>query len=147
MNRGLIVVIVTALLTIAAFAQKQTKPWKEWTRKEAEKILSDSAWSRTQTESESSGSSDVTTNFGDTRGREEAVRSNATNRGLAFHVRFFTARPVRQAYVRMLELGETPPDAAAAEKMDAWANLPADDRIIVTVSFEGDPRFVSRVGL
>ncbi len=47
----------------------------------------------------------------------------------------------------MLELGETPPDLAAAEKMDAWANLPADDRIIVTVSFEGDPRFVSRVGL
>jgi len=77
MNRGLVVVVVTALLTIAALAQKQTKPWKEWTRKEAEKILSDSAWSRTQTESESSGSSDVTTNFGDTRGREEAVRSNA----------------------------------------------------------------------
>jgi len=47
--------------------------------------------------------------------------------------------------VRMLELGETPPEPAAAEKMNAWANLPADDRIIVTVSYDGAPSFVSRV--
>jgi hypothetical protein len=150
MNKAFIVVAVAALLSGATFAQKQTKPWKEWNKKEAEKILSESAWSRTQTETESSQSSDVSTNFGDTRGREEAVRSNTSGGGSAgviFHVRFFTARPVRQAYVRMLELDETPREPAAVEKMDAWANLPADDRIIVAISYNGDQRSSGRVAL
>src|SRR6266581_7725806 len=130
MKKGFTVVAIAALLAAAAFAQKQAKPWKDWNKKEAEKILNDSAWTRSQTESQSSQSSDVSTNFGDTRGREEAVRSNTSGggSGLTFHVRFFTARPVRQAYVRMLELAETPPEPAA-ERMDAWANLAADNRI------------------
>src|SRR2546423_1795866 len=138
MNKAFIIVAIAALVTVATFAQKQNKPWKDWTRKDAENILSDSAWSRSQTETESPRSSDVPTNFGDTRGREDANRNPATGggrTGVTFHVRFFTARPVRQAYVRILELGETPPEPAAAEKMDAWANLAADDRIIVTVSY------------
>ena len=112
MNRGLTIVAVAALLTVAAFAQKQTKPWKEWNKKEAEKILNDSAWSHAQTESATSQSSEVPTNFGDTRGREDSVRTTATSASVTFHVRFFSARPVRQAYVRMLELAESAPDAA-----------------------------------
>lgn len=149
MNKKLIAALLLVLLTAVTLAQKQIKPWKEWNKKEAEKILSDSAWSRTQTEAQSSQSSDVTTNFGDTRGREEAVRSNTSGggAGVTFHVRLFTARPVRQAYVRMLELAETPPEPAAAERMDAWANLAADDRIIVAVSCDGDRGSLGRVAL
>jgi hypothetical protein len=148
MKKGFTVVAIAALLAAAAFAQK-AKPWKEWNKKDAEKILNESAWSRAQTESASSQSSEVPTNFGDTRGREEAVRSNtsAGGSGLIFHVRFFTARPVRQAYVRMLELAETPPEPSAAERMDAWANLAADNRIIVAVSYDGDRGSVGRVAL
>src|SRR2546421_1057484 len=145
MNRGLTIVAVAALLTVAAFAQKQTKPWKEWNKKEAEKILNDSAWSHAQTESATSQSSEVPTNFGDTRGREDSVRTTATSASVSFHVRFFSARPVRQAYVRMLELAESAPDAARLEKMEAWANLAADERIIVAVSYDGDQRVVGRV--
>lgn len=145
MNKTLIVFTVVALISAATLAQKQAKPWNEWTLKEAEKVFNDSPWSRTQTESENSQSADVPTNFGDTRGREESVRSGTTNARVIFHVRFFTARPIRQSYVRMLALGETPPDQATAEKLVAWANLPADDRIIVAVSFTGDQRLVGRV--
>ena len=50
MIRGFTVVAIAALVTVATFAQKQTKPWKEWNKKEAEKILNDSAWSQAQTE-------------------------------------------------------------------------------------------------
>jgi hypothetical protein len=144
MNKRLIALAVAILVATVALAQKQAKPWNEWTKKEAERVFDDSPWSRTQTESESSQSSDVTTNFGDTRGREEAVRSG-TNASVKFHVRFFSARPIRQAYARMLQMGETVPDPAAIEKMNAWANLQADDRIIVAVSFDGDQRYVGRV--
>jgi hypothetical protein len=145
MNKRLTALAVATLVATIALAQKQAKPWNEWTRKEAEKIFNDSPWSRAQTESESSQSSDVPTNFGDTRGREEAVRGAVTNASVTFHIRFFTARPIRQAYVRMLQMGERPPDQAVIERMNAWANLQADDRIIVAVSFEGDQRYLGRV--
>jgi len=145
MNRAIIMIAIAMLLSAAALAQKQIKPWKEWNKKDAEKILNDSAWSHSQTESNSSQSSDVPSNFGDTRGREDSQRNVPTNSSLTFHIRFFTARPVRQAYVRMLELGNSAPEASAMEKMEAWANLAAADRIIVTVAYEGDQRIVSRI--
>ena len=144
MNKTLVFTVVV-LISAVGLAQKPAKPWNEWTMKEAEKVFNDSPWSRTQTESEDSQSSEVPTSFGDTRGREESVRNVSANARVTFHVRFFTARPIRQSYVRMLALGETPPDQATAEKMNAWANLPADDRIIVAVSFAGDQRVVARV--
>ena len=138
--------MASILLAAATVAQKQVKPWKEWNRKEAEKIFNDSAWSRAQTERASSQSSaDVPANFGDTRGREDSVRNVSTSASVTFNVRLFSARPIRQAYVRMLELGETAPDAAAIEKMEMWANLQADDRIIVAVSCTGDQQLLGRI--
>jgi len=148
MKRPIVVCIAIVVATVGVFSQKATKPWNEWNRKDAEKVLNDSAWSQSQTESQNQNQqpSDAPTNMGDTRGREEAVRNVTTNASINFHVRFFTARPIRQAYVRLLQLSETaPPDADAAEKMNAWANLAADDRIIVTVSCTGDDRFLSKV--
>lgn len=146
MKRTALFGLVILVLVTTTFAQKQIKSWKEWNKKEAEKIFNDSAWSHAQTERAATQSSDnVSTNFGDTRGREEAVRNVSTGSAVTFNVRFFSARPIRQAYVRMLELADTRPDAAAIEKMEAWANLAADDRIIVTVSCNGDQQLLSRI--
>jgi hypothetical protein len=146
MKRLIVGCIAISVASVGVFSQKATKPWSEWNRKEAEKILNDSAWSQSQSETQGQQASDTPTNMGDTRGREEAVRSVATNASISFHVRFFSARPIRQAYVRLLQLSETTPaDASAAEKMTAWANLAADDRIIVTVSCTGDERSLGKV--
>jgi hypothetical protein len=38
--------------------------------------------------------------------------------------------------VRIIELSDKPPDDAASQKMGAWANLRADDQIIVSVAHE-----------
>ena len=38
------------ILFAASIAAQKTKPWTEWTEKEAAKILNDSAWGQTQTE-------------------------------------------------------------------------------------------------
>ena len=52
-----VVFILLAVLFIAvpAVAQK-TKPWTEWTEKEAAKVLNESAWGQTQTEVAEAGS-------------------------------------------------------------------------------------------
>ena len=152
MKRLIVGCMTIVVASAAVFSQKTIKPWSEWNRKDAEKILNDSAWSQSQTESQSQSqsqsqqASDTPTNMGDTRGREEAVRNVTTNASISFHVRFFSARPIRQAYVRLLQLSETTtPDASAAERMTEWANLAADDRIIVTVSCTGDERSLGKV--
>jgi hypothetical protein len=40
----------------------------------------------------------------------------------------------------MIELSDKPPDEAASQRMDAWANLQADDQIIVAVAYESSDR-------
>ena len=144
MNKTIPALLTCLLITTIGVSQRELKPWKQWNRKEAEKVLNDSPWSHSQTEMTASQSTEVTSNFGDTRGREDSARTTATSPSVTLQVRFFTARPVRQAYVRMLELADPPPDPANIEKLEAWANLAADDRIIVALAYAGDQRAVGR---
>lgn len=141
-------IIAGAILLIVsvALAQKPQKPWGEWSKKEAEKILADSPWSQTQTETDTSEMYFTpSTNMGDTRGREAQGQTNQAT-SVKFHIRLFSARPIRQAYVRLLELNQPPSDAPTVEKRRAWANLPANDSIIVTVAYESsDQRYLGRV--
>ena len=140
MSKAIAVIVITAAIASSLMAQKYTKPWKEWTRKEAEKILDESPWSQTQTETETARPEETTKSFGDTRGRESGITSVTAPSTIRFRVRLFSARPVRQAYVRMIELSDKPPDEAASQRMDAWANLQADDQIIVAVAYESSDR-------
>ncbi|HEY2973966.1 MAG TPA: hypothetical protein VGJ48_15740 [Pyrinomonadaceae bacterium] len=139
MRKALTAFVMATAICSSITAQKETKPWKEWTRKEAEKTLNDSPWSQTQTETERAPE-ESTKSFGDTRGRESGITNVTAPSIIKFHVRFFSARPVRQSYVRMLELSDKPPDEATSQKLDAWANLRADDQIIVSVAYEGSNR-------
>lgn len=145
MKKNLVFLVACLVTVTAASAQKQLKPWKEWNRKEAEKVFNDSPWSHSQSETTSSQQADTSTNFGDTRGREEAVRNVSTSTSVTLHVRFFSARPIRQAYVRMLQTAESPPESSGAERMEAWANLPPDERIIVALAYTGDQRAAARI--
>ena len=139
MSKTIVALVITTAIS-SSILQKQTKPWKEWTRKEAEKILNESPWSQTQTDTESARPEEPTKSFGDTRGRESGITSVTAPSTIKFRVRLFSARPVRQAYVRISELSDKPPDEAASQKMDAWANLQADDQIIVSVAYESSDR-------
>ncbi|HEU4766149.1 MAG TPA: hypothetical protein VFS77_02215, partial [Pyrinomonadaceae bacterium] len=117
------------------------KPWTEWTQKEAEKILNSSPWSQAQVDTDTSEMFFSPTND-PARGRttdnagqrlESGARNQAVN--VKFIVRFFSARPVRQALVRMMELKQKPePDVM--ERMHAFANVQSNDSIIMTLSFE-----------
>ncbi|HEU4432416.1 MAG TPA: hypothetical protein VFR51_03415, partial [Pyrinomonadaceae bacterium] len=55
MRRVVSACLVVAMFACMALAQKQ-KPWTEWTKKDVEKTLNDSAWGQTQSEGGSSSS-------------------------------------------------------------------------------------------
>jgi hypothetical protein len=130
------------LLSLSLSAQKKEKPWTEWSQKDADKVLADSAWAQTQTETDTSEMTfSPTTQTRGGRARDaEGATNQATN--VKYFVRFFSARPIRQALARSILLANKGAGEELAARLRNFAEVPASDSIIMTVSFESpDKRF------
>ena len=156
MKRTLFICSALILFAASASAQKD-KPWTEWTEKDAMKVLTDSAWSQTQKEmtdaAPSSGSSgSAITTAAENRSsanlvmddRAKAASESGQNVGqkngslvLNYYVAFLTAKPVRQAFIRMIELKtpDTPPDKVAERR--TFIDRDFGDYVVVTLKMEG----------
>jgi hypothetical protein len=152
MKRVLFVCSLLILIALPAYGQKG-KAWTEWNEKEAEKVLNDSAWGQTQTESGGGGAEQpgqtaaISTT---TAGRERNatnVRSAATSAesgetkdapALHFRVRFMSAKPIREAFVRMVELQGAPPEKVAQIK--PFVDYDFSNYIVVTINMDGNDR-------
>lgn len=139
-------IAVIALCFSALFvagAQKKMKPWTEWTEKEARKILDDSPWGQTQTESDTSEMFYSPTNRGGTAtggGANQGSLNQSTN--INFRIRFLSARPVRQAFARLIELGQKTPNPQVSERLREFAEHRTTDYIVIAVTFDSrDGRF------
>ena len=147
----LMLFVLLAPFTTGA-SQKEKKPWSEWTQKEAEKILNDSPWSQIQNETDTSEmfyrpTSDPRTNP-TTPNPEGRLAQGASNQSsnLKYGVRFFSARPVRQAFIRMIQLRQKDLTPDVIERMKNFAEVPATDSIIIAVTIEGtDKRSLGHV--
>jgi hypothetical protein len=147
---GFMAPLALLLSLTAATAQKNDKPWTDWSKKEAEKMLNSSPWAQTQTDSDTSQMFFSPTAAPGTRSTTQSESVNidrsitgATNQSVnvSFHVRFFSARPIRQALARMMELQQKP-TPEVAEKLKAFAELKSENSIIVTVNYESpDQRY------
>ena len=154
MNRTAIsfMAAMALLLTLITATAQQSKPWTGWSKKEAEKILSDSPWAQTQTDTDTSQmfyspTSDPRLGARVTSTTGVRVGEGATNQSvnIIYRVRFFSARPIRQALVRLMWIQQTPP-AEVAQKMTNFAELQSSDSIIVTVTFDSnDQRYSGTV--
>lgn len=132
-----------------AVQQKDDEAWMKWTKKDVEKMLSDSPWSKDQVETNTSEmffspTSDPNTSR-KTSNDEQRLSGGATNQSVnvKYTVRFFSARPIRRALVRMMELQNKPP-ADVLEKLHNFANVKAGDSIIVTVSMQSSDQRAER---
>jgi hypothetical protein len=118
---------------IALSAQWNKKPYTEWSEKEATKVLNDSPWGQTHTFTDTSRSASTTsTGSGAVTAIAEVINVN-------FRTRFLSAKPTRQAFVRVMELqqkGRLPEQVAARMKAFAAADFP--DYIVVVVTAESD---------
>src|ERR1051325_268089 len=150
MKRILLLCAALVLFAVNASAQKD-KPWTEWSQKEAMKVLTDSAWSQSQTEyTEQNAGTAITatqsrdaanlknadkTESGESLGRKDAALSTV------YHVGFLPAKPVRAAIIRMMELQqpETPADKVTERR--AFVDRDFGDYIVVALKLDGsDPK-------
>lgn len=147
MRRTLKFPVVLAMLfaPVLTAAQQKTKPWIEWSKNEAEKVLTDSPWAKTQ----------VDTNLAEMFYTPTSQNRNAPNSGtrleegatnqevnVKYHIRFFSARPVRQALARLYELQQKL-ESPTTERLHKFAELESTSSIILTVTFEGSDQRAS----
>ena len=123
-------------------------PWTEWSSKHAEKILTDSPWAHRQVESNLTEMfySPTSPNRGAPNSAsrsEEGATNQAIN--VTYNIRFFTARPIRRALVRLYQLKETP-DAKAMQSLRQYAEFIPNKDTIVAVTFScPDQRYAGKV--
>ncbi len=144
MKRLLITITVLVLIAVAAPAQKSDKPWQEWSKKEAQKILDDSPWGRTQTETDISEMFYTPTTQSGRGSSSSRQTQGATNQpvNVNFRIRFFTAQPIRQAFVRLMRLNQPNLDKQTLERLDAFTKVRSEQWIIVAVGYDAtDQRY------
>jgi hypothetical protein len=161
MKKIILLLSLTLLSSVLAAAQQRPKVWTEWSKKDAEKILNGSAWAQTQddtdtsemmysptsdptitkTSSNSNASRDLTS-----RGRDESGAKN-TPLSMRYRVRFFSAKPIREAFARMIVLQQQNADEgklrSLAEKMQGWIDADLGDIIVLAVTVEATDRRLS----
>jgi hypothetical protein len=138
MKRFLAISVPGLLLIFSAStaAQWNKKPPAEWSEKDATKVLNDSPWGRTQTfdSPEQQYRGPVTGRQG-TGSRTSDAPPQAIH--LFFRVRFLSAKPIRQALSRLIELkqkGELKPELA--EQLKQFASGEFLEYIVVAVTSE-----------
>jgi hypothetical protein len=137
--RGIFALLLS--IPLCASAQWEKKPSSDWTEKEVRKLLNDSPWARTQVftspvtlfRQPTSGSQGVS-------GNNTARPPDATH--VNFRVRFLSAKPVREAVTRMIELQQKkkPMDDETAARLKAFSSGEFHEYIVVTVTCDSqDP--------
>lgn len=135
---------IVVMLVSAIFAQKQ-KPWTEWSKKDIEKTLNDSAWGQTQTEgggSQPQSTDSAITQVAAPRAADRQIsrtgESGETKPSavVKYHVRFLSAKPVRAAFARMVLLSKSEPDENLATQLQGFVDREIADYIVVSVGVE-----------
>jgi hypothetical protein len=159
MFRALVCFITVATLLIGSSFAQQKSPWPNWKKSEVEKLLNGSPWGQTQTDTDTSemtysptaigrsaiGAPTVPTGSTRTQAQINNQRADrgATNQPVSvnYHIRFLSAKPIRQAVARLLELQEKE-KGNVAEQMRPFVERDFSQYIVVAVTFDStDSRF------
>jgi len=112
--------------------QKQLKPWTEWSKDDAQKVLKDSPWAHQQVDQDFVEANPLKPNSIDS-GTEARLKQNE---GMTYNIRFFSARPVRQAFVRIIQLQKKDLTPDMMTRLNTFAEAPSEDSVIVAVAVE-----------
>ncbi len=145
-----------AVLVITGSAVAQKKAWTEWTKKDVEKTLNDSAWGQTQTEGGSSSTPSNDTAITQVAAQRSADRQLSSRQGesgetkavpyVKYHVRFLSAKPVREAFARQVLLSRSEPDENLTAQLQGFINGNFADYIVISVGVEvGDAKMAGPI--
>ena len=155
--RSLIVAcFIMLVISGESFAQQNAKPWTDWSKKDVEKTLNDSAWGQTQSEGGQSQPTSTSAISTTTAGRREDSNMTAASRvesgeikaspTIRYHVRLLSAKPVREAFARMVLMSQPEPNPNLQGQLQEFVNRDFGNYIVVSVSIEvGDQKIAQPV--
>jgi hypothetical protein len=125
-----LLILAVLLLLAAAAAKDKPKPWTQWNVEDARKVLNDSPWGQTQSYLVYP---DIMT---------AANTSTGTTRDpfVYFRIRFISAKPIRQAILRTLELSPSKVTPQQIEDARGYLDRKFDQTIVVAVAFDTPDR-------
>jgi len=134
-NRVLLISFTVLLGVVSLWAKDfWDEPFEKWNRNQVSRIMTDSPWAQSQTLSYALGGKDA-----GIQGEKEIFHK--------LTVRFFSARPIREAYVRMFQILNNYDQMSPEQRQDFAArfgrglNLDVSDRVIIAVEFAtNDPQ-------
>jgi hypothetical protein len=130
------ILLLAFLAVSSAVAQKKLKPWKQWSQAEAQKVLTDSPWAHPQVDMELADPNTLNRSKVVGVGNEDA-RTRLNEERVAYYIRIYSARPVRQAYIRLLQLKRKNIDPETLARMNDFAEKKPEDSIVVAVNVDG----------
>lgn len=147
---------ILAVITVAQDKPQEKQPWPNWDKRKAEKMLNSSPWAQTQVYTDTSEmtyspTTSGTSSIGQTASSAAGTAANnsgrsvqndrmdrgATNQALSvnYRVRFLSAKPIRQAFARMIELQDKN-NKGVREQLAPFVDRDFSDFIVVSVTFE-----------
>lgn len=133
-----ILVLLGLALAIGVASAQKNKPWTDWTKSDAEKILNESGWGKTQTDTDTSemtyspASRDIT-------GKGAVNQATSVN----LRVRLLSAKPIRLAFFRLAQLDRSH-TAEQLAQAQAFVDRKFDQTIVIAVTYDGtDGRFTA----
>lgn len=136
MRKATFLLLIVAALTTVTIAQR-TKPWTEWAKKDVDKMLNESPWGQTQTETDTSQMT-----YSPTSDKTAMSVDGANNQAVDFkyHIMFFSAKPIREAFARRVLLSNP---AIKPEQLNNFINGDYSESIVVAVIPESkDARYL-----
>jgi hypothetical protein len=134
------VCLLVLLVGSGGFAQKEMKAWTDWSQKDISKILNDSGWAQTQLETtQAPEAASAITNTGSrnmTPRDPSQPAPGSINSYITYFIRFLSAKPIRQAFARKLELENPSMDPQKVEQLKTWTDVSSNDYILIAVSAE-----------
>jgi hypothetical protein len=157
-----ILILVSVLAGITAAQDKEL--WPKWDKGKVNKMLNSSPWAQTQTDTDTSQmtysptSGTGTSSIGQSEGSRgttsaaQGVQNDRADRGATnqamnvnYHVRFLSARPIRQALARMIEIQEKE-RKGIREELGPFVERDFGEYIVVAVAFDAsDNRYAGPV--
>jgi len=163
-----LLILVTVFTGLNTTTPQDKEIWPRWDKGKVQKMLNSSPWAQTQTDTDTSQMTYSPTTHGGSSGvgqsaasssagsgaanagrsvQSDRVDSGATNQAMSvnYHVRFLSARPIRQAFARMIEMQEKD-SKSVKEQLGPFVERDFGDFIVVSVSFDAsDNRFAGPV--
>lgn len=141
MKKGIVLLAALCIIVTGINAQKTTKPWTEWSEKEARQMLDSSPWGKTQDSNDNLNRNAPPLTVNDTRNIDSfGVTSLLTAK---MHVRLLSAQPIRQAFARVILLKQKASTPELEKQLLSFVDRKFDDWIVIAVDYEpaqhGDP--------